>query len=171
MECAVSDDWTNFRSEPRSSDVEAVRRIVSSTGFFYGHEVAVAVELVEERLSKGEASGYWFIFADDAAGRTVGYACYGPVPCTVGSYDLYWIAVEEGQRGGGVGRRLMAEVELRTGAAGGRRIYIETSSRPLYAPTRGFYERCGYVEEARLAEFYGEGDDKIVYSKALHPAT
>ncbi|MGH7286410.1 MAG: hypothetical protein ACREI8_00100, partial [Myxococcota bacterium] len=46
-------------------------------------------------------------------------------------------------------------------------VYVETSGRRDYEPTRAFYERAGYVAEARLADFYAPGDDKIVYVKAL----
>jgi GNAT superfamily N-acetyltransferase len=154
-----------FRTEPRSEDVAAIREIVVSTGFFYSHEVDVAVELVESRIREGEASGYYFLFTEDAGGRTIGYACYGPVPCTIGSFDLYWIAVHQECRGGGLGRALLAAVEKRVVAMRGRRVYIETSSRPLYEPTRAFYRRCGYIEEARLVDFYDQADDKIIYSR------
>ncbi|MEO1249198.1 MAG: GNAT family N-acetyltransferase, partial [Pseudomonadota bacterium] len=30
-----------------------------------------------------------------------------------------------------------------------------------------FYRRCGYVEEARIRDFWSAGDDKIVFWKAL----
>jgi hypothetical protein len=46
-------------------------------------------------------------------------------------------------------------------------VYIETSSRPPYAPTRAFYERCGYELEVVLKEFYGPGDGKAIYVKAV----
>jgi hypothetical protein len=46
-------------------------------------------------------------------------------------------------------------------------VYIETSNRPQYVPTRAFYERCGYECEAVLKEFYGPGDDKVIFAKAL----
>lgn len=166
-----------FRSEPRASDAAAIRDVVSSTGFFHDFEIDVAVELVEERLSRGLASEYYFIFADDASGRMIGYACFGPIACTVGSFDLYWIAVHNDRRGRGLGLELMrrAEDAMRAslpGPAGkplpiGRRVYVETSSQPKYEPTRAFYLKCGYAEEARFGDFYADGDDKVVYSKTL----
>ncbi len=155
-----------FRYQARESDPAAVRRIVESTGFFRPDEVDVAVELVEERLAKGDASGYFFVFAE-ADGRTLGYACYGPIACTVGSYDLYWIAVDHDFQGQGWGRRLLAESERLIRERAGRRIYVETSGRPQYAPTRAFYERCGYQVAAVLEEFYDRGDDKVVLLKAV----
>jgi hypothetical protein len=52
-------------------------------------------------------------------------------------------------------------------ALGGRSLYAETSSRPLYAPTCGFYHGCGYREAALLADFYGPGDGKVIFEKQL----
>ena len=94
-----------FREEPLPADREAIRRIVESTGFFAPYEVDVAVELVDERLSKGIASGYYFLFAE-REGQTIGYACYGPIACTQHSYDLFWIAVDVRRQRSGLGRRL-----------------------------------------------------------------
>jgi hypothetical protein len=52
-------------------------------------------------------------------------------------------------------------------AAGGTRIYIETSHRADYEATRGFYERCGYRLEAVLADYYAPGDGRAIYVKGL----
>ena len=148
------------------ADAAAVRDIVASTGFFHPPEIDVAVELVQEHLSRGSASGYLFLFAEHA-GRVVGYTCYGPIACTVGSFDLYWIAVHHDHRGRGLGRYLLAATEERIARAAGRQVYIETSGRAQYAPTQHFYEACGYTRAAVLADFYAPGDDKIIYAKAL----
>lgn len=161
------------RFEVAASDPGAIRRIVDSTGFFRAAEVDVAVELADERLAKGEASGYHFVFLEEGEGdaaRVLGYACFGPIACTVDSFDLYWIAVDQSAQGRGLGRRLMREAEARVYAMGGRRVYIETSSQPLYEPTRRFYGVCGYAEEARLRDFYTAGDDKVVYVRRLSGA-
>lgn len=148
------------------ADASAVREIVASTGFFHDYEIDVAVELVDERLAKGPASGYFFIFAEQD-GRVAGYSCYGPIACTSHSYDLFWIAVHKDFQRQGLGRLLLVESEKRIAAAGGRRIYVETSGRDQYEPTRSFYEHCDYTREATLAEFYGPGDDKVMYVKVV----
>jgi GNAT superfamily N-acetyltransferase len=155
-----------LRRDVLAGDPQIVRDITESTGFFYAEEVDTAVELVEERLNRGEASGYSFVFADDG-GRSVGYACFGPIACTKASFDLYWIAVHADGRGKGLGTTLLDESERLVREAGGHRIYVETSSRPLYEPTRAFYLARGYREEARLAEFYGPGDAKVIYVKTV----
>lgn len=159
-------DQLVLRGTVQPPDAAAVREIVASTGFFSPAEVDVAVELVDDRLARGGASSYRFVFADHA-GRTLGYTCYGEIACTVGSYDLYWIAVLAEARGGGLGRRLLVETEQRIAAAGGRRVYVETSSRAQYAPTRAFYERCGYAVAAELPDFYAPGDGKVIFVKAV----
>lgn len=158
----------SIRSDPTPADVDHIRRIVEATRFFHSYEVDVAIELIEERLKRGPECGYRFLFAD-ATDRTVGYACYGPIACTQASFDLYWIVVEPAHQASGVGRTLLHACETRIADGGGRRVYVETSSRPLYQPTRTFYQRCGYVEEARLRDFYADGDDKVVFVKALPP--
>lgn len=157
-----------LRREVRRSDVAAVREIVDSSGFFSPAEIDVAVELVEDRFSKGEKSDYRFIFAD-LNGEPIGYACFGPIACTAGSFDLYWIAVNQPHRGSGLGQRLMRESEcaIALDAGGGGRIYVETSSRPQYEPTRRFYLKCGYRIDAVLEDFYAPGDGKVILVKAL----
>jgi ribosomal protein S18 acetylase RimI-like enzyme len=155
-----------FRYEPVAEDRQRVREIVESTGFFSPAEVDVAVELVDERLAKGEASGYYFVFAE-FDGRTVGYSCYGPIPATAASYDLYWIAVDRDCQGRNYGRILLEESERLIRAAGGRRVYIDTSSRPQYQPTRAFYEHFHFRREVVLEDFYAPGDGKAIYVKVL----
>lgn len=155
-----------FRYDVSPSDVETVREIVGSTGFFNPTELEIAVELVEERLELGDASGYFFVFAEQA-GQVQGYTSYGPIAGTAGSFDLYWIAIHRSQQGQRLGRLVMEETERRIRASGGRRVYAETSGRPQYEPTRVFYERLGFSREAHLKDFYAPGDDKVFYVKVL----
>jgi acetoin utilization deacetylase AcuC-like enzyme/GNAT superfamily N-acetyltransferase len=174
------DQWADSRHTPdhrlhgvvwreaiEPEDGRRVRHLLEVTGFFHPEEVAVAEELVLERLEKGEASGYHFVMADHY-GRLAGYACFGPIPCTAARYDLYWIAVHPDFQSRGLGRRLLTESERRIKAAGGSRIYVDTSQRVQYASTRAFYERCGYRLETVLKDFYATGDGKAIYCKSLN---
>jgi ribosomal protein S18 acetylase RimI-like enzyme len=150
----------------QEKDIDNVRSIAASTGFFREDEMEVAVELVQEALARGSDSGYFFLFAEQG-GQTLGFACFGPTPCTVGSWDLYWIAVRNEFRGQGIGKRLLAKAEHAVGESGGRKLFIETSSGETYLPTREFYIRSGYQEEARIKDFYRDGDDKLIYSHRI----
>jgi ribosomal protein S18 acetylase RimI-like enzyme len=159
-------DQITWREEPRPSDRKRVREIVASSGFFSKAEIEVAVELVQERLNKGTESGYLFLFAQKGR-KVAGYACFGPIPCTEESYDIYWIAVQEELRRSGLGAEILRRVEEKIREKGGKRIYVETSSREQYKPTRSFYSRCGYRQEATLKNFYSSGDDKVIYLREL----
>jgi GNAT superfamily N-acetyltransferase len=155
-----------LRYEATPEDLEAIRSLAESTGFFYPAEVDVAEELIRERLAKGDNSGYYFIIAEHM-GRMAGYACYGPIACTASSFDIYWIVVDPDLQGRGLGKRLLTEAESLVRAAKGERIYVETSQRPLYKSTRAFYEKNGYKAESLLENFYGPGDGKVTYCKVL----
>jgi hypothetical protein len=69
-----------FRTTPEKRDIQRIMEIVESTGFFYDHEVEIAVELVTERLAHGESTGYHFIFAV-VDGITSAYSCLVRFPC------------------------------------------------------------------------------------------
>ncbi len=155
-----------FRQEITPPDVQAIEEIVRSSGFFSASEIDIACELATDRLDHGEKSSYQFLFLEEK-GKVVGYTCYGLIPATAGSYDLYWIAVSPGLRGKGLGKILLLKTEELIAGSGGRQVYAETSSRTQYVPTQLFYEGCDYIPEAVLTDFYAEGDSKIIYSKLL----
>ncbi len=155
-----------YRQQIQPSDKEAIADIIKSCGFFSDEEIDIAVELAEEKLAQPLESTYRFLFAEDE-NRVIGYTCYGLIPATSSSYDIYWIAVSNNLRGQGLGKLLMAETEKIIYQSGGRQIYVETSSRDQYKPTHKFYETCGYHQEAFLKNFYHEGDSKIIYTKVL----
>lgn len=151
-----------FRYEAILADVAAIRELVAGTQVFHDHEVDVAVELVQERIELGPPSEYEFVLAEEH-GNLLGYACYGPITITQGSFDLYWIAVRKNCQSRGLGKQLLAETMRLISACGGRKLYIETSGRDEYAPTRAFYERSGCRLEATIADFYSVGDAKMIY--------
>jgi len=128
--------------------------------------VAVAGEVVDAALGAGP-EGHYQSFTAVAGRRPIGWICYGPTPCTAGTFDIYWIAVAPERQRHGIGRLLLAFAERLMAARGGRLAVVETAGRDAYAPTRAFYARCGYEAAARLPDFYDEGDDKIVLVKRL----
>jgi ribosomal protein S18 acetylase RimI-like enzyme len=156
-----------FRTQTHSRDAEAIENLVRASGVFNAAEVAVARELVEENLAKGEtASGYRFIIADGPNGID-GYTCYGPIPGTDGRYEVYWIAVSRGARGGGLAARLMAATEDAVRRMGGVWLFAETSTREDYTPARRFYVSQGYRQLAEIPEWHADGDGLAVYGKRL----
>ena len=128
-------------------------RSLTATGLFRVGEIDVAVELVQARLDKGAASGYEFVFAEQKGRGASAISALAKTRSRVSSFDVYWIAVEPSKQGQGIGQLLLEEAERQIAAAGGTRIYIETSHRADYQATRGFYERCGYHAGRRARRF------------------
>jgi len=154
--------------QPGPGDRDAVLAFVEATGFFRDDEVAVAREVLDESLAKGPGGHYQSYVAVEG-GTAVGWICLGPTPCTLGTFDIYWIAVSPDRQGRGIGAELTRFAEAEIIRRGGRMVIIETSGRPIYDPTRRFYTKLGYREAARIADFYAPGDAKVVYSKHLAP--
>lgn len=163
---ASSNDAPALRRGLRPGDAEAIRAVTAATGFFNDEEIGVAEELALEHLERGEASGYDFVVAE-SGGALLGFGCFGRIPLTASSYDLYWLVVAPQAQGRGTGRMLLEAVEDAVRRVGGERLYAETSGREQYQPTCAFYERVGFELEACLADFYASGDDKLIYRKKV----
>lgn len=155
-----------LRTELKNSDYYDIKRILLGGGFFSEEEQAIALELVDETLHKPETSTYKFILAD-MDNKLVGYSCYGKIPCTETSYDLYWIVVDQELRGSGLGTKLLEETESKIKDLNGLNIYIETSSRDVYKRTRSFYLKNDYEIATIFKDFYSKGDDKFVFVKSV----
>jgi ribosomal protein S18 acetylase RimI-like enzyme len=154
----------------RPDDRGAIAGILESSGAFHASEVAIGLELVDESLNPGPSTDYaWFLA--ERAGRVVGFACYGPVPLTEGTFDLYWIAVHPEAQGTGVASKLDDAVVKAIRNTGGRWLLAETSSTGPYAAARAFYERRGYCLLGRIADFYRAGDDRLTFGKRLDGST
>jgi D-alanine-D-alanine ligase len=157
-----------LRDDLLPADRGAIAALVRATGFFNAEEEEVAMELVDDRLREGRASHYRFLVGE-VGGNVAGYACWGPIAGTVAAADLYWIVVDPRFQGRQVGAALLTASEARMAAEGRTRVYVETSTRAQYVPTRGFYAARGYHLTAELADFYAPGDGKALFLKILSP--
>ena len=151
----------------RDEDRPAVRTLIEATQFFRPDELVVAEELIDIYLYHPRQKDYEVVVVETPRSEVAGYLTWGPTALTLGTYDLYWMAVSPGHQGKGYGRQLVEWLEAKVKALGGRIIIIETSSTPKYDPTRRFYFGLGYREIARLPEFYAPGDDRVIYMKSL----
>jgi len=147
-------------------DKAALMRILRAISEFLPAEVVVAEEVLDAYLADGQASGYHVIVAE-VGSSVVGYVCYGPVPLTEGTWDIYWLAVAPKRQGQGIGSALLSRAEDSARAANGRLALIETSSKPEYEKTREFHRSRGYEVVCRIADFYAPNDDRLVLQKRL----
>jgi len=127
-------------------------------------EQEVAEEVIDDGLTGTD--DYEIVVAGESNGELVGFICFGPIPLTESSFDLYWIATLPSQGRHGIGGQLLTAMEKELGPRKAV-VYIDTSSTPEYHKARGFYEKHGYRIAARLKDFYHPGDDRVIYRKEL----
>jgi ribosomal protein S18 acetylase RimI-like enzyme len=147
-------------------DKKAVMDILRNTAEFKPVEVDTAEELIDAYLDEGLLSGY-YTYVGTVDGKVLGYICYGPTPLTVGTWDVYWIAVSPEAQRQGVGRALLAAAENDIKSQQGRLILIETSGKSNYVKAQNFYSSLDYEMISRIYDFYEPGDDKLTFLKRL----
>ncbi len=162
---AILDEEISMNIRPMTSqDKPAVMEIIRNTPEFNPMEADLAEEVIDAYLGGPVTSGYFTLVAE-INGAIAGLICYGPTPITEGTWDVYWIAVDQKLQGRGIGRKLMETAEENIRRENGRLILVETSSRSGYEKTNLFYQRIGYKETARIIDYYSIGDDQVIYEK------
>ena len=146
------------------ADGAAVVDLVVSAGMFSREEAGFLADGALD--SDGEGATCFVEDADDGRGlASVVY--YRPEEAAERAFDLTMIAVRPDLQGGGRGATLMryAEDDLRT--RGQRLLIVRTSGTSQYDGTRAFYRRLGYVEHARVPDYWTDGDDLVLFSRRL----
>ena len=118
----------------------------------------------------GSLDEHRWIVAEEAIGRVVGAAYYAPEQFADRVWNLYFLAVHPQRHRTGIGTALVSTVEQALRSAGdqvARVLLVETSSADGFNAARRFYAREGFDREARVREFYGPRQDKIVFWKSL----
>jgi ribosomal protein S18 acetylase RimI-like enzyme len=163
---AADADQPTIRSL-QAGDRAALENLLARIPQFDPQDVAIAGELLAITLDQPDQKDYRFLVAAAADGTVQGFICYGPTPLTEGTYDLYWIGVDPGCAGLGLGTRLLREMEARLRAAGARLVVIETASTPAYAAARSFYLKNGCRLAETLRDFYRPGEHRLTYTRCL----
>lgn len=148
------------------ADTEAIVGLTSATGVFKPHELETLREVLRDYFARTAGDGHTCqtLLEGD---RVVGFEYHAPTPMTIGTWHLYWIAVDSPQQTRGRGLQLLKACEDDIRSRGGRVLFIETSALPHYERTRQFYLKHGYDKEAVLRDYYAQGDDMVVFRKSL----
>ena len=150
-------------------DLAAVKQIAVAAQMFEIEEVGFFDEMFRGWFD-GTLDRHRWLVATNPDKTVVVAANYAPEPFADRMWNLYFLAVDPRHQGGGIGRSLMASAEadlVDKGDDEARVLVVETSSTDQYARTREFYTQLGYDEEARIRQFYGPEDDKVVFWKSL----
>lgn len=148
------------------NDTDILVALTAGTGLFKPLELDALREVLDEYHAGNRECGHR-AFAWEEAGRLLGYVYHAPTPMTDRTWHLYWIAIARDRQGQGLGSRLLVFAEEDVRRQGGRLLVVETSSTPLYEPTRRFYRKHGYRAASEVPDFYADGDGLIVFTKRL----
>ena len=152
-----------------SDDLERIKEIAVAADMFSVDEVAFFDEMFAG-AADGSLEGHAWIVSVDEYDRAMAAAQFAPEPFADRLWNLYFLAADPAAQGQGRGSALIEFVEDELGSRGddvARVLLVETSSTDQYASSRAFYAAQGFDEEARIREFYGPGDDKVIFWKAL----
>ena len=151
----------------QAGDRGALERITRATNVFKEYEIPVALEVFDAAIKPGQTD--YEATAAEVEGKFAGWAAWGQRPCTEGTWDLYWIAVDPALHGAGVGTTILEEVERRLRGRA-RLLVVETGGRPAYDATRGFYLARGYTVAATIPDLYAPGDAQVILTKRFTPS-
>lgn len=146
---------------PERRDLPAIAGILDDTQLFPGDLLAAQIEPF---FTNPNHPDRWFVACTESD-QVTGFGFYRPEPLTGGTWNLIAIAVHSRFQRMGSGAQMLSYVEQ--ALHGQRLLIIETSSLNEYDKTRQFYRQCGYRLVATIPEYWGPGDDKIIFSKAL----
>lgn len=147
-------------------DAAAVVGLGVSSGLFAEDEVWVLEKMMADYFGANASDGHACVL-DEEGGEPLGVAYRAPAPAADRTWYVTMIAVRADLQGRGRGTALMRHTEDALRAGGQRLLLVETSGLPEFGPTRGFYAKLGYGEEARVRDFYAPGDDMVLFRKDL----
>jgi ribosomal protein S18 acetylase RimI-like enzyme len=152
-----------------ASDVEEIRALAISNAMFAPEDMGEFDDALNGYLD-GVLEGHRWLVATGVGGRVEGAAYVAPEPFGDRIWNLYFLAAHPSRHRRGAGSALVTRVEqtLRDeGEASARVLIVETSSSAAYEGARAFYASRGFDREAVIRDFYGPGEDKIVFWKSL----
>mgnify|MGYP004417263636 CR=1 FL=1 len=145
-----------------ADDLPSAKEVIDSTGLFPGE---MLTEMAAPFLTGTAPDDLWFVALDQKV--VLGLVYCSPERMTDGTWNLLLIAVRENLQGQRVGSRLTRHLEQTLSQRNARVLIVETSGLAEFDRTRAVYATLGYVEVARIPEFYATGEDKVVFWKRL----
>ena len=150
------------------ADAGDIKSLALDNQMYEREELALFDELLAGFYSGNTTGDRWLVAKRGHI--TVAAAYLAPEPFADRMWNLYFLATAPSAHGSGAGSTLLRHVEedlRRSGPEVARTLIVDTSSTPEYQRTREFYRRRGFVEEARVRDFYGPDDHKVTFWKSL----
>lgn len=144
------------------ADLPSIKALIDESGLFPSE---LLDGMVEDFFSHPAPHDMWF--AGEIGTEIAAVAYCAPEKMTLGTYNLYLIAVHPRYQGKKCGSQMIDFVEATLQAKQARILIVETSGLPEFEKTRAFYLKMGFTQEAVIREFFEPGDDKVVFWKKL----
>jgi ribosomal protein S18 acetylase RimI-like enzyme len=154
-----------IRSVTRS-DAAAVVALAVACELFGPEESGIVETMLADYFAGREAEGHTCV-VDDVDGELLAVAYCEPVTATDRTWELTMIGVRRDRHRQGRGAALLRHVEDDLRSRDQRLLLVETSALPAFDRARAFYLACGYSEEARVRDYFEDGDDMVLFRKAL----
>jgi GNAT superfamily N-acetyltransferase len=150
------------------TDIRYYVLLAGESGVFKDIELEIMKETLEEWERRPESLST--LIELSSSGRISGFAYFGPSNGTEYTYDLKWLVVDKLSRKQGVGIQLLKRIELEILKQKRNAILTaETSARKEGAINEGFFPDAGFSLIGHIPDFYGKGDDFLMYAKHIRP--
>lgn len=103
-------------------------------------------------------------------GEVVGFVLFGEVAGAIGTGRIHFITVTASARLHAIGAGLCEMAVADLVAHGARIIVAEIPDDPAVMSGRALLARCGFEEEARIADYYRDGVALLVLRRSATPA-
>jgi GNAT superfamily N-acetyltransferase len=142
-------------------DLPKIKAVIDSSNLF---APGLLDDMIAGFFNRTEES-IWLTHDDD---EPIFVAYAAPEEMTIGTWKLHLIAIHQNHQGKGIGGIAMGHMEDILKARGERILLVETPVLDNFEDTLKFYLEKGYTLEARISDFYQEGQDKIIFWKRLN---
>jgi len=144
------------------NDLQKLKEVIDSNELFPSD---LLDEMSSDFFTNESSLDVWF--TAELQDNPIAVAYFAPERMTVGTYNLYLIAIHKEFQGKGYGKEIMNFIEQYLKELNGRILIVETSGLPEFELTRKFYDKCNYERAAVIKEFYQEREDKVIFWKKL----
>ena len=118
------------------------------------------------RLDSSDEDNY--IAVEESRGEVAGVVGFSPDKYgTPDTYWINWLYVDSRFRRAGIGAKLLDFIIDRVRSRKARKLYLDTSSDPIYEAAVALYERFGFQIEGRLKDYYDPNEDYLIFGLVL----
>lgn len=145
------------------TDIPAILNMIEASGEFDADGVQFVESLLNQHFYVGDSS----IWLTAELGDVLGVAYCAAEPMALGVWNLLmlWTRADAHRRGHGTG--LVSGVLDRLKQVNARLLLVETSGADAFGPARDFYVKNGFKYEATIRNYYGQGEDKWIFTLPL----